>query len=115
MANYNYMKAMKDDILDYCYENSINLETYDLEKLYDDLWTVDSVTGNGSGSYTFNSWTARDYVLSNMDLLVEAVTEFGLKDQVWDKICEEDWEDLDVTIRCYLLSEAINETAKSVI
>jgi hypothetical protein len=115
MANYNYMEAMKDDILDYCSDNSIDLETYDLDALHDELWTVDSVTGNASGSYTFNRWTARDYVLSNMDLLGEAVTEFGIEGQVWDKIHKEDWEYLDVTIRCYLLYQAINEAKDAII
>lgn len=115
MANYNYMEAMKNDILDYCSDNSIDLETYDLDALHDELWTEDSVTGNASGSYTFNRWTARDYVLSNMDLLDEAVTEFGIEGQVWDKMHEEDWEYLDVTIRCYLLYQAINEAKDAII
>ena len=115
MATYNYLEAMKDDILDYCSDNSIDLETYDLDALHDELWTEDSVTGNASGSYTFNRWTARDYVLSNWDLLDKAVTELGIEGQVWDKMHEEDWEYLDVTIRCYLLYQAINEAKDAII
>ena len=30
--------------------------------LIDELWAVDSVTGNGSGSYTFNTWRAWENV-----------------------------------------------------
>ena len=29
------------------------------QSLNDDLWTVDSVTGNASGSYTFNRYQAQ--------------------------------------------------------
>ena len=47
---YNYLKAMKEDVLEYI-NNEINLSDYeDLDELEqflnDELWTVDSVTGN---------------------------------------------------------------------
>ena len=59
---YNYLKAMKSDIMDYI-RNDVNTNEFTSreeleERLNDDLWTVDSVTGNVSGSYTFNRWTA---------------------------------------------------------
>ena len=55
---YNYLEAMKSDIMDYI-RNEVNTNEFSSreeleESLNDDLWTVDSVTGNGSGSYTFN-------------------------------------------------------------
>lgn len=34
----------------------------DLWNVYDELWIDDSVTGNGSGSYTFNSYKAEENV-----------------------------------------------------
>lgn len=112
--SYNYMNAMAEDIRDYIIEN-INREDYTEDRdgleeyLNDTLWTEDSVTGNASGSYTFNSWTAKEYVLDNTDLLKEAYTEFGQKENIADVICDEDWESADVTIRCYLLGQAIAE------
>ena len=103
---YDYREALKADILDYIEENGVE----DYEKLYDDLWTVDSVTGNASGSYTFNRAEAEEYVKANIDLAIEALTEFGydLK-HFGQKVKDEEWEYLDVTIRCYLLGEVLAE------
>ena len=55
---YNYLEAMKSDIKDYI-KNEVNTSNYsDREELENDLndilWNEDSVTGNASGSYTFN-------------------------------------------------------------
>lgn len=112
--SYNYMNAMTEDIRDYITEN-INREDYTEDRdgleeyLNDTLFTEDSVTGNASGSYTFNRETAKEYVLDNTDLLKEAYTEFGQKENIANVICNEDWESTDVTIRCYLLGQAIAE------
>lgn len=48
------------------------------EYLNDELWTADSVTGNGSGSYTFSTWKAEEYLAHNWDILTEALEEFGM-------------------------------------
>lgn len=110
--SYNYMNAMAEDIRAYITEN-INREDYTEDKdgledyLNDTLWTEDSVTGNASGSYTFNRETAKEYVLGNIDLLKEAYTEFEQREEIANVICDENWETADVTIRCYLLSQAI--------
>ena len=71
---------MKSDIIDYV-RNDVNTDEFSSreeleESLYDDLWTVDSVTGNASGSYTFNRAEAEEYVNDNSDLLREAISEF---------------------------------------
>lgn len=55
-TDYNYLEAMTEDIKVYI-KNEITLSDYsDRDKLEeylnDTLWTEDSVTGNGSGSYT---------------------------------------------------------------
>ena len=111
---YNYLNAMKNDIEDYI-KNEINTTNYsnreELENdLNDTLWTVDSVTGNASGSYTFNSAEAAEYVNDNIDLLSEACAEFGVDSAtVGEKFLDEDFEYFDVTIRCYLLNQAISE------
>ena len=108
MTNYNYKKAVKDDIKNYIAEN-INLADYaDTEELQeylqDTLWTEDSVTGNASGSYTFSTYEAENNIAHNWDLLQEALEEFGSSDI---NVLEKGAEWADVTIRCYLLSECI--------
>lgn len=111
---YNYLEEMKNDVMEYI-NNEIDLSNYEdrdeLEQfLNDELFTVDSVTGNASGSYTFNRVQASLYVLDNMDLLQEAIIEFCIDSEtVADKFLSDDWEYFDVTIRCYLLGQAIAE------
>lgn len=111
---YNYLEEMKNDVMEYI-NNEIDLSNYEdrdeLEQfLNDELFTVDSVTGNASGSYTFNRVQASLYVLDNMDLLQEAIREFCIDSEtVADKFLSDDWEYFDVTIRCYLLWQAIAE------
>ena len=108
---YNYYEAMKDDVREYI-ENEIYLNEWKgnreglEEKLNDDLWTCDSVTGNGSGSYTFNAWQAEENLCHNLDLLEEALDEFG-SDKGY--LLENGAEAADVTIRCYLLGSTIAE------
>lgn len=112
---YDYREAMTEDVKEWIKENVDLTEwTEDREgleqQLNDDLWTADSVTGNGSGSYTFNRVQASLYVLDNMDLLQEAIDEFATDPAtVGDKFISEDWEWFDVTIRCYLLGSVISE------
>lgn len=111
---YNYLEAMKSDIMDYI-RNEVNTNEFasreELEEsLNDDLWTVDSVTGNGSGSYTFNRSEAEEYVNDNSDLLREAISEFDVDSEtIAEKFLDADYEYFDVTIRCYLLGQAISE------
>lgn len=115
---YDYQTAVKEDVVDYIRENYSadeireNLETSAArsdfeEKLNDILWVEDSVTGNASGSYTFNTWQAEENLCHNMDLLEEAFNEFG---QGVGEAIERGAEYCDVTIRCYLLSGAISDT-----
>ena len=111
---YNYTKAMAQDIREYI-ADEIELGGYDdREKLEDELnerlWMTDSVTGNASGSYTFSRAIAKDYVIDNMDALVEACENFGIMPElIGKKFLEEDWEWMDVTIRCHLLPFVISE------
>lgn len=114
MCNYNYLEAMVEDILEYI-RNEVELSDFSdrdelEEKLNDDLWVEDSVTGSASGSYTFNVWKAKEYVTDNMGLVTEMCTEFGLDSvSIAEHFLEEDWEYFDVSIRCYLLGQAIAE------
>ena len=115
-----YLDQMKEDILDYIREEGITVTSENREEveeeLNDKLWTVDSVTGNASGSYTFNSNKAKEYVVENMDILKEMVTEFDIDAKtVAEKFINEEWEYFDVSIRCYLLGSAISETLDDII
>lgn len=111
MTDYNYLEAVTSDVLDYIKEE-INLDEWKgnrdglEEKLNDELWTVDSVTGNASGSYTFNTWEAEENLAHNWDLLAEALDEFG---RDGTDVLKQGAEAMDVTIRCYLLGQAIGE------
>ncbi len=112
MEKYNYMEEMTTNILEYIrtaytveeirekLEDRNNWE----EELRDDLWDFDPVTGNASGSYTFNAWQAEEYICHNIDLLAEAMAEFGDDSNALENGAE--W--CDVTIRCYLLGDAIS-------
>ena len=114
---YDYQTAVKEDVKEYIRENYSadeireNLETSAArsdfeEKLNDILWVEDSVTGNASGSYTFNTWQAEENLCHNMHLLENACGEFG---QDLSEAIIRGAEYCDVTIRCYLLSGAISD------
>lgn len=109
---YDYTAEIKDDIRSYISNNSIEPKDYEsrdqmYEALYDNLWVDDSVTGNGSGSYTFNSAKAENNLVGNRDLLSDAMDEFGSNStEDWKKAAlMPEWA--DVVIRCYLLGEAL--------
>lgn len=120
---YDYRDAMADDIKQYIDENvtiddngyTYNGDTYEdgqeiFDALNDDMWADDSITGNGSGSYTFDRETAKEYVVDNIDLVGEMIREFDIDAKtVGERFIDEDWEYFDVSIRCYLLGEVLGE------
>lgn len=106
---YDYYENVKDDVENYIKENKEFFKATDLEELEEELnnqcWDSDSVTGNASGSYTFNTYEAEENICGNWDLLQEALEEFGCSDV---NPIEKGAEWCDVTIRCYVLSQAIS-------
>ena len=111
MEKYDYLSAVESDVREYI-ENNVNFHDYsDLDEMKEDLneklFVEDSVTGNASGSYTFNAWKAEEYLCHNLDLLAEANEEFGGNSD----ILSDGAEMCDVTIRCYLLGKAIENVA----
>ena len=111
---YDYKEAVKEDVLQYI-RDEVELAAFDdieelEEQLNETLWIEDSVTGNGSGSYTFNAWEAEENLCHNLELLAEAVEEFG---QSLD-VLKDGAEAADVTIRCYLLAGAIAEALEEI-
>lgn len=114
MKAYNYKEVIINDILDYIDDNVdfANFETIgDLEEhLNNVLPTEDSVTGNASGSYTFNTWEAEENICHNLGLLVDALAEYG--DTL--EYLANGAEACDVTIRCYLLPECITAALEKI-
>ena len=112
---YDYREALRDDIKNYIdnyldEDGELIAEVRDDKdafgtKLYNELWTEDSVTGNGSGSYTFDRQKAIEYLAFNFDLLADAIEEFG----GGYGCLKEGPEACDVMIRCYLLGEVLDE------
>ena len=113
---YNYREAVKNDVMEAIRDNynaeeiKEHLENRDdfAERLNDELWIDDSVTGNASGSYTFSTWKAEENLAHNWELMEEVAEMFGCEPKIsasWEHGAE--W--WDVSIRCYLLSECISE------
>ena len=104
---YDYYEKVKDDIKTYIEENyeKEDFSSLDYDKLYDEMWTADSVTGNGSGSYTFSTWEAEENICHNLDLASEAYENFGYEGIKFDDGAEA----IDVTIRCYLLGQLLQD------
>ena len=113
-----YLEQIKEDIMeaikseysmDEIMEKMENRDSFE-EELNDLLWTDDSVTGNGSGSYTMNRAKAQEFVLADIETVQEALQEFCVEaDTIAKKFLESDWEYFDVTARCYVLSMGISE------
>ena len=110
MERYDYKEHVLKDVRDYISNHYTREELKSMavdfdeleEKLHDKMWTADSVTGNGSGSYTFNAWKAEEYLCHNWDLVQEVSREFGGLDLSSPESC-------DVSIRCYYLRGCIRE------
>lgn len=114
MEKYDYLEAVTNDVRNYI-NNGIDYKDFDSldglrEYLNDELWDCDAVTGNGSGSYTFSAYYAEENLCHNWDLLAEACNEFGcLEDAI-----SQGPESCDVTIRCYLLGQAIEKVLQEI-
>ena len=117
MDKYNYEEAVKQAFKDYVLERA-DLDNWTaeevaerLDELYDDAFVSDTVTGNASGSYTFNTWTAEECLCHNWDLMEEMVDELGLpsKDRLFSA---ETW---DVCIRCFILGRVAVDVVAEVV
>lgn len=108
MENYNYLKQVTADAKEAILENMEYWNFDDREELEevanDKLWVDDGVTGNVSGSYFFSTRKAEEALCHNWDLFAEACEEFG---QDVGEAFKQGAEACDVTIRCYLLGQAI--------
>lgn len=109
---YDYIEHMTEDVIDAIRESytddEIRARLDDdrdefAQTLNDDLWIDDSVTGNASGSYYCNAWRAEEAIAHNWDLIADMIDEFDAAD-----ILRKGPEAIDVSIRCYLLGQAID-------
>lgn len=114
MERYDYYREVANDVKEWIEDHYTPEEIAEriaeyrddfAQELNDDMWVADSVTGNASGSYTFSTWKAEEYICHNLDLLGEAIEEFGGNMDVLKNGAEA----CDVTIRCYLLGQAIEQ------
>ena len=107
---YDYFEAVKNDLLDFISEYEDERQTMDADEfeqlIYDEAFISDSVTGNGSGSYFFSTWKSEEALAHNLEVLGEALTEFGYDGSY---ITERGAEACDVTIRCYVLGQVLGE------
>lgn len=107
---YNYYEAVKEDVLNYIKEE-VDMNGMDLdelkERLWEDLINNDSVTGNASRSYTSCRSEAEKYVEENKDLVREMCDEFGGHQRIANWWLTDDYELIDVSLRCYVLGNAI--------
>lgn len=101
---YDYRIAVHDDIYNYIDENGLK----DATTLYDNCFISDAVTGNASGSYYCNSYRAERALHGNTDLLIDALENFGDYAEDYKKALLSP-EYADVTIRCYVISEVLED------
>ena len=112
MERYDYLENMTADVIDAIEERYTPDEIREhldddrddfAQELTDDLWTDDSVTGNASGSYYCNAWRDEEAIAHNWDLIADFIDEWDCAD-----ILRKGPEAIDVSIRCYLLGQAID-------
>lgn len=137
MERYDYKANLKADALNYIKENfsfadamdcftTTNengepefCETSDIignlaDKFAYEMFVADEVTGNASGSYTFNTWEAEENLCHNIDLMNEVAEYFEIEPTItteW-KHGAEWW---DVQIRCFLLNDVCYEIANDIV
>lgn len=110
MEKYNYNNALYNDIKNYIKDEKINIQEYDkedlFEKLQDELWDQDRITGNGPYGYT-DEQTCSEYVSGNLKIAFEALREFDVR--LRDVPDTFPAKYVDSTIRCYLFHEELME------
>jgi predicted PhzF superfamily epimerase YddE/YHI9 len=114
MERYDYEHEVRSDLKQWLkdeyfpykgIESADDMTSRARDYAYDDAFVEDAVTGNASGSYFCNSWKAEEAVCHNLDLLREAIEEFG--GDIGKAM--ESAESADVTIRCYILGQVFDE------
>lgn len=108
MNRHDYLAELKDCLADNGYDEIIREKGFD--EAYDEAFLDDCITGNASGSFTFNSYEAMENIFGAEDVIEELVNEYGLDSETVTSHLT-DYEYWDVSIRCYLLNEAMMDFA----
>lgn len=101
----DYEREVLEDAKEYIEENAKYYDTWD--EMYDELFLSDYVTGNGSGSYTFCTETAKENVVGIIfdDDAISAFRDFGYEGIPTEK----GPESVDVIARCIALGYVSGE------
>lgn len=116
---YDYEKNVSDDLRRYLIDRieyagwTADEAEKRRDSLYDDAFVSDSVTGNASGSYYCSTWKSEESVCHNLDLLREAMDEFGVEAETFHEEFNGEWA--DVTIRCYVLGQVFGKVFAEVV
>lgn len=119
MKIYSYPSHEQQDIKEFI-EKRLDSGTFGMliqgdedtiQDVEDLMLDQDEITGNGSGSYTFNTWKAEQNLTGNWDLLREAKEELQPNVDLIDKGPEY----CDVMIRCYLLDWCFRKTLTDIV
>ena len=112
---YTALGERFDELFEDVTAEALKVDAYEVaDKIADELFNCDSVTGNASGSYFFNKWEARDAVIDNISLLREMCFAWNYDNEIADMFLSDDWESMDVMLRCYLLHEIMCEVMEEV-
>ena len=114
---YSYKEVVRSDVREWIDNNKEQIEGLDrpdaYEVVYDSCWVADEVTGNASGSYTFSRYEARQNFFNDDDSddYISQMIEDGFisADELGKKVAESNWEYIDLSIRCWLLCDAVSD------
>lgn len=109
----DYYAQIEADIIDYFeFEETEFDKAEELESYYDDFFINDGITGNASGSYFCNSNKAEQMVNKVIwtEELLDYFREFGYDHVPFEKGAEH----IDVSIRCFMLSECLQEVIQAI-
>lgn len=117
--NYNdYYQQVKNDaidVIDEQFDSGYWDADTEWDVVYDNLFNDDAMTGNGSGSYTFNAAKALENVKDAVwdENIRRTLNDMGITSyRIADYIENNDAEELDVIIRCIMLVEVYNDIEK---
>lgn len=99
-----YKQAVMEDALNWMREDDRYLDYLSFSECYDDMFVEDSITGNGSGSYTFDSQQAEANVVG---LVFDSDFHEAMSWAGYDNLADvfDTPEGADVRARCVALGE----------
>lgn len=111
-TNTTYQEQVRADFEEFFGEQyhqakAINYNETAKSLVYDAV-DSDDVTGNGSGSYYMNRQKAKDMVLANIDYVAQICQDTDAQYTFTGMIADNDWESLDVLVRCRTLIKLFN-------